>query len=221
MFIKRIAFFFLLILALGLFPLSTQAATITVSGGCTLIDAITAANTDTATGSCPAGTAGVDVIELTSNVTLSAVNNTQIPGFIPVDTGPNGLPIIDSEIIILGHGFTIERQTAAPQFRFFTIAGGGFGSGDLTLDNVVIQNGDVDAGVLMNCFSDIEECGGAILNYWGVVTIRNNNQFYDNTAYDGGVIANFVGTVTISDSTFGSVAQPNTASDGGGYLQLR
>jgi hypothetical protein len=40
-------------LALGLLPV--QAVTIPVGGPCTLVDAITAANTDTATGGCAAG----------------------------------------------------------------------------------------------------------------------------------------------------------------------
>ena len=42
-----------LMLALGQPP--GQAATIAVSGSCTLVDAITAANTDTVTGGCLAG----------------------------------------------------------------------------------------------------------------------------------------------------------------------
>jgi hypothetical protein len=43
---------------------------------CLLADATTAANTDTATGDCTAGTPGADTIELLSEVTLTAVNNT-------------------------------------------------------------------------------------------------------------------------------------------------
>jgi len=50
-----------LLLALGQEPV--LAATINVSGGCSLINAITAANTDTATGGCPQGS-GADTITL-------------------------------------------------------------------------------------------------------------------------------------------------------------
>jgi hypothetical protein len=46
-------------LAVGLLPV--QAATIAVGGSCSLVDAITAANTDTATGGCVAGS-GADTI---------------------------------------------------------------------------------------------------------------------------------------------------------------
>ena len=62
------------------------AATINVDGvTCTLADAITAANTDAATGGCTAGS-GADIIDLQTNVTLTAVNNTT--------SGPTGLPVV-------------------------------------------------------------------------------------------------------------------------------
>jgi hypothetical protein len=63
-----------LLLALGQEPV--LAATINVSGGCSLINAITAANTDTATDGCPQGN-GTDTITLPagSTQTLTTVNN--------------------------------------------------------------------------------------------------------------------------------------------------
>ena len=97
-----------LMLALGQHP--GLAATIPVGGACTLVDAITAANTDTATGGCPAGS-GADTIVLPagSTQTLTEVNN---------DTyGPTGLPVISSVITIAGQGSTIARESAAPEFR--------------------------------------------------------------------------------------------------------
>ena len=88
------------------------ADTISVGGGCTLVDAITAANADSATGGCSAGN-GADIIELESGATytLAAVNNPQY--------GPNGLPSITSEITIEGNGATITRGGGAPSFRLF------------------------------------------------------------------------------------------------------
>src|SRR5262245_56660682 len=61
-------------LALGQTP--ALAATISVTDTCTLVDAITAANTDTATGACPAGS-GADTIILPAGSTqaLDSVNN--------------------------------------------------------------------------------------------------------------------------------------------------
>src|SRR5262249_35103123 len=79
-----------LLRALGQMP--ALAATIQVNGTCTLVDAITAANTDTATGGCPTGS-GADTIVLPANSTimLTSVNNCA-----------NGLPQITSTITIEG-----------------------------------------------------------------------------------------------------------------------
>jgi hypothetical protein len=58
-----------LLLALGQAP--ALAATITVDGTtCTLVAAITAANTDMATGGCVAGDPGADTLDLQTDVTL-------------------------------------------------------------------------------------------------------------------------------------------------------
>jgi hypothetical protein len=72
-------------LVLGQGP--TDAATITVRGACTLVHAIRAANTDRASGSCPAGQ-GADTIVLPVNSThtLTQVDNSTY--------GPAGLPVI-------------------------------------------------------------------------------------------------------------------------------
>ena len=72
-------------LALGQLP--ALAATIPVGGACTLVEAITAANTDTATGGCPAGS-GADTIVLPpgSTQTLTKVDNDTF--------GPTGLPVV-------------------------------------------------------------------------------------------------------------------------------
>src|SRR6185503_709192 len=90
-----------LALALGNIP-PAQAASITVNGSCSLINAITAANTDTATGGCAAGS-GADTISLPGGtITLTSVNNFASP------YNPNGLPRITSAITIAGNGTTIE-----------------------------------------------------------------------------------------------------------------
>lgn len=114
-----------LLLALGQAP--ALAATITVGGSCTLVDAITAANTDLATGGCPAGNSS-DVIALTGNVTLSAVNNTT--------DGPNGLPSVTSTITLNGNGHTLQRS-GTPDFRLFHVAD----TGNLTLNQLTLTNG--------------------------------------------------------------------------------
>lgn len=117
---------------------TAQAATITVtseSGGtggpdCTLRDAITAANTDTAMGGCVAGN-GADTIELPVDTTITLTepdNNTD---------GLNGLPSITSEVIINGNGSTVERADGTPAFRIFFVAS----KGGLTLEHLTVSNG--------------------------------------------------------------------------------
>jgi hypothetical protein len=101
---------------------SSSAATIVVNtrdsgtGGpdCTLRDAITAANEDKVTGGCVAGM-GADTIVLEAGATyvLTAVDNDSF--------GPNGLPVITSDIEIEGNGARIERSREAPAFRLLYI----------------------------------------------------------------------------------------------------
>ena len=88
-----------LLLALG--QASSQAATIMVDGiTCALVDAITAANTDTAQGGCSAGS-GADTLVLEpprSMLMLTYIDNTTY--------GPSGLPVINSAITIVGQNGT-------------------------------------------------------------------------------------------------------------------
>ena len=90
-----------LLLVLGQAP--ALAATINVTGGCTLVRAIVAANNDTtASGNCTKGS-GADKIVLPRNSTerLTVVNNTPY--------GPTGLPVIRSNITIAGNNSIIRR----------------------------------------------------------------------------------------------------------------
>jgi len=96
---------------------------------CTLVDAITAANTDTDTGGCPAGF-DADTIRLTADVTLTTVDNSQEGDDI-------GLPVIASAITVVGSDFTIERDASAPPFILFWVAS----DGRLSLNDVTLRNG--------------------------------------------------------------------------------
>ena len=106
------------ILALLVLHHPAFAATIVVDNTtCNLVDAVTAAETDIATGDCPAGS-GTDTIELTSDVTLTSVNNSAL-------FGDSGLPLVTTDIIVEGGGFTIQRGAGAPPFRIFAVDSGG------------------------------------------------------------------------------------------------
>jgi hypothetical protein len=71
-----------LAVAIALADRQAGAATLTVTNGCTLADAITAANNNTAVGGYTAGDNqddGDDIIELTADVVLTEINNTLFP----------------------------------------------------------------------------------------------------------------------------------------------
>ena len=86
------------------------------NGSCTLWDAITAANTDTATNGCPAGS-GADTITLGVNITLAAE-----------------LPEITTEITVEGAEYDIDGNG---EHRIFAINGG-----NLTINNITLTGGD-------------------------------------------------------------------------------
>jgi CSLREA domain-containing protein len=192
-------------------------------GLCTLREAITAANTNTASGAmageCVAGGSGTDTI------------NFSVTGPISL---PSALPDISSDMTINGPGaniLTIQRSTVAgtPNFRIFTTSpstmvtifgltifngnasgdagkgGGILNSGTLTLNSSVVSGNTAAAG------------GGGIANL-GLLTL-NNSLVATNTATGsiGGGISNDISpigalTVTINNSTISG----NTASSGGG-----
>jgi len=105
--------------------------------GCTLRDAITAANTDAATGGCPAGN-GADTIILTpgATYTLTEVDNLTVRNSIEE---PNGLPSVTSDITIIGNGATIARCSTdgTPAFRLLHVAP----DGRLTINGLTLTNG--------------------------------------------------------------------------------
>ncbi|MCI5207963.1 MAG: right-handed parallel beta-helix repeat-containing protein, partial [Candidatus Electrothrix sp. ATG2] len=204
----------------------TSNIIVDVDGICTLADAITAANTDTATGGCPAG-CGDDTIILKTNVTLDAQ-----------------LPAITSPITIEGKGYTLDGNGGDwPVLRISvdgdltlneaTVTGAdhtsGFGGGINNFGTVMLTNStvsgnstdndgggifNVDTIILFNSTvsgnSSINGYGGGIINS-GTVTL-NKSTISGNTAvlYGGGITN--IGTVTLNDSTISG----NTASSGGG-----
>jgi hypothetical protein len=171
------------------------AATINVGGGCKLVDAITAANTDNAIGRCRAGR-GADTIVLPANSTqtLTQANNQSY--------GPTGLPVVTSTITIAGNGSIIARSIAAgtPEFRILAVGTGG----NLTLRQTTISGGRAPG----------EGRGGGVYRRSGRVTLIGCT-ISGNQAFVGGGVANAVaGTLTVTNSTIaGNIA---IGSFGGG-----
>lgn len=178
-------------------PVPIASAVITVGGDCTLVAAMTAANSDAPTGSCPAGS-GADEIRLTEDVTLTAVDNNT--------DGPNALPSVTNEITIVGSGFKIERSTdpGTPDFRIFHVAS----TGTLMLNGVTVSNGYLNPAL-------IGQRGGGIFNSAGTLVLTNSGMS-GNRANSGGGIYQDSGSTSLTDSTmFGNSA----TSNGGGIYQ--
>ncbi len=186
------------------FCLSTRsaaaAATIPVDGTtCTLIDAIHAANSDTASGGSLAGR-GADTITLANDVSLSVSNNNGN------GTGSTGLPMITSPITIQGGGYTISRASGAVAFRLFYVAS----SGTLTVTQTTLTGGN-----------DRYFKSGGIYNDHGTLTVSNSTLSGNSVTMSGdsfssgiggGGIYNDHGTLTVITSTLTG----NSATSNGG-----
>ena len=162
------------------------AASIPVDGTtCTLINAITAANSDTATGGCPAGS-GADTLVLVaaSTHTLTASNNTG------PDNIANGLPQITSNITIAGNNATIIRPIVTTTgFRLFYVSSIGI----LTLNDLTLQGGSIQGR------------GAGIANVGGSVTVNrvkliSNASKLTSGSGGGGGIYSSSGSVTLTSS---------------------
>ncbi len=191
-------------------PTPAPATAITVNSSCTLANAITAANTDTATGGCPAGSGGADTITLTANITLSAA-----------------LPVIVSDITIAGGGYSISGDDTV---IIFYIRGG-----NVSISNLTLMNGDGFKRT-SGTSGTFGSWGGAILIVGGNLTIENST-FRDNSPTyifrglysdhtrrgDGGAIYASGGKVAINNSIFvnNSAREGGAITNGGSFLTIQ
>jgi hypothetical protein len=159
---------------------------------------------------------GANTIVLTAPTTspyvLTAVNNTK--------DGPTGLPQISGkdDLSVVGNGDTIERDSGAPSFRLFDVAGGG----SLTLQNLTLTNGQLWWG------SGASAEGGAVFNQGTLVlsgvtvtgnrvsaspgaTSNNKTGGAGADAAGGGIWSN--GALTVEN---GCVITSNSATGGDG-----
>lgn len=175
------------------------ATAVSVSGtgaGCTLADAIEAANTGAPVGNCPAGDEGA-VLELPADSRFSISTP---------DNGSNALPVVRRPITIRGPGARIERDPGlacptGPLYRLFEVAEGG----TLTLEDVAVSNG---------CLAT--EPGAGILADRGAVVLRGASIEGNETGGDGGGIALVDGWL-LAD---GATVRGNLAGGSGGGLAI-
>jgi hypothetical protein len=175
------------------------ADTINVDGiTCTLIDAITTANTDTNTGGCiqlPTATVGADTIVLQAGSvhTLTAVNNRTYSA--------SGLPVVSSEITLEGNNSTITRDSGAPRFQLLAVGSGG---------QFVLKNTTLSGGLLPT--TTRYSSGGGLANRGGQVTLEKCTVTGNSVFRLGGGVYNRLGTLSLIDS----VVSGNSAGLGGG-----
>lgn len=211
--------FFVSIAALcipALLPATVHATDITLSSSCELADAISAANSDTATGGCPAGS-GADIVTLTRDVTLTAA-----------------LPQIESDITIEGNSYTISgneqhqifwvEETGALTIQNATLADGrGVDDDDLFDDDLLIGGAIVNWGSLQiseSVFSgNSADWGGAIFSDDRASLNVSNSSFNSNSAYRGGAIYYASETsLSISSSSFTDNSVAFRPGSGGGAI---
>jgi len=188
--------------------------------GCSLREAIIAANRATTRGGCPAGSAGaVNTIVLQSGATYVLTQADQ-PEAGHMDRaswyGPNGLPPIASSIVIEGNGATIER-TGSARFRLFFVGADANnpnyvtpGPGSLTLRNVTLSGGLAQGGTSTNGGGGGGAgMGGAIFSQ-GTVVI-DHSTLTANTAQGGEINGSY------STGGGGGIGTDATGYSAGGF----
>ncbi len=162
-----------------------KAADINVdSTTCTLMDAIYAANSDSPSGGCPAGS-GADDINLSPD---SDIMLDQVIYEYPV-VGKRGLPPVESEMRINGQNSTISRSKDSVQnFGILAVLPGGH----LTITGINIVRGEDGGGgvYVVDGFFGAENSsisnhqtdgGGAAIIFYGGSGEINNSKINDNS----------------------------------------
>lgn len=169
------------------------------------------------------GNGEADTIHLAAGgqyLILSADNDTD---------GPNGLPVISSQIDIEGNGATLHRVSGSPELRIIMVSS----SGDVTMRDIVVSGGRLSnagggiriaggsltlerATVRENWVRD--EGGGGIANIGGTLLLIDTS-ISDNEVgfrgFDGGGIWNEMGEVTAANCT---ISRNMTHRSGGGMM---
>ena len=186
-----------------------HAADITVNDTCTLKNAITAANTDTATGGCAAGS-GADTITLSSDVevldrTLRVTTVVTIDGGYHTISGSPSRRLF--EVASSGnlhlHRVKLTKTTSENSYR----GKGGlmYNEGTLRVTKSSLENSSASGG------------GGAIYNELAAVLTIESSFFRNGRTSSGygGAVLN-AGRTTITNSTF----TENSAVEGGGAANV-
>ncbi|MBC7821505.1 MAG: CSLREA domain-containing protein, partial [Planctomycetaceae bacterium] len=165
---------------LSMITVTTLNDEVTNDGNVSLREAIQAANTDTSVDGSTVGS-GADTIIFAASLTASAPATISLSLF---DTGLDSTEfgstafLITSDITIQGatgsNGITIERDSAAANFRLFHVGvGDSLTLNDLTLSNGVAQGGAGGSSNDGGSGGGAAGLGGAIFNQ-GTLTVRRS-----------------------------------------------
>jgi hypothetical protein len=182
-------------------------AVIVVDGSCSLADAITAANTDSAVGACSAGS-GADELQLTTDVILASP-----------------LPEISSEVTLEGNNFTVARGGGTPAFGIFSVLNGSFALLNATVGGGRALNG---GGIYASDNSRVEisnatltgnnaaRDGGAVHIGYGTYLAVTDSTLSNNGADSWGGAINSERYAQTEVVITGSSLLDNSANKGGG-----
>ena len=193
----------------------TNADNTTPDGNCTLREAITNANSNTATfADCTAGS-GADTITFDASLSGQTITLT------------SDMPLVSGNLTIDGSALASQVMIdGASLYRPFYINAGG----TFTLDGLIINHTKHSSGGALfsngatvtvknsNISNSISSnTGAAVQNALGIMTVSNST-FSGNTVtnIDGGGIYN-KGTLTVTNSTFSGNTVPNLDGGGGGH----
>ena len=191
------------------------------SGGprCTLRDAVTAANTDSPAGGCPAGQSGTDTITFNLHPSCGIV--------ICVIDVSSPLPTVTDDLTISGAGGTIILSGGGATRLFNVALEASLHLQHLTLENAnsgandggaIVNHGNLwlEGSTIQNSHTDVSHSGGAIFTN-RPVTLTDSLLQYNTGGSGGALFANFgQAVVTISNTTFLQNQAVNTTTAGYG-----
>ena len=213
-----VLFVVMMLIGSAAFPTSVRADSIitvnsfddniAVNGFCTLREAITNANNNTATYSdCVAGSGNDTIIFASSlgstTITLTSTLPTIIEvGGLTID-GDNRITLSGNDSVqVLYVSAPLTLQNISVTHGKSTSGGGGlFNEGTLTIIHSAFSNNNTTGG------------GGGVGNL-GTLTVINSTFSNNSATGDGGGVANIGGTLTVANSTFSN----NSANGGGGVM---
>ena len=188
-------------------------STIADDGACSLSEAITAANTNVASGATPGECVAGDAAKTNGIVFALNVGDVTLTTVADTTVGGTGLPAITSEMIIAGGGRTIQRNPSwhcsaneGIHFRILYIAS----TGNLTLRETTISQGCVRGT------GEVFDKGGGIYNDGGTLTLEHSGVSENRAFDDGGGLYQAGGSLTVMNSTISG--NQSLSNDGGGIF---